>query len=474
MKTIRIFFLISLSVSLSALAVASDRISLRAVGMGRSAVALTRGTDAIGINPANIAIPDVGHFNLALAQSSFRVSTELFTYDIYQKYFTGKDSVGTDGKTTRVPYPLTAADKEDIKSQLTENPLTSFNFESMIVGASFQSPIVGGIGFALIAHSGVNLGFSRDYFDLLYLQGLPSDAKYSFDGTSFESWLYLEYNLSYSRKLQVKIPYVRDLYVGGGIKFIRGYGIFQTTQNNSSIENNVALLDTGKNSIIGNINYLARHAGIDAFNNDNSNSSPGGLPDPVGRGTGFDIGISSEFTNGIRLGISVVDIGSITWDKNVLLSSGGGIFTFSGYNAEIQDSVKNVFKGKNSPGESFTTSLPTTLRIGGSVQVEKIPFLKFLPGQMLIAAEYAQGLNTSLGNTTKPRMSLGLEYRIIPFLPLRSGFLFGGGDKLRWAFGFGLDFRYVSLDFATDNFGMIFSPKNFQVFSLSLGMKVRI
>jgi hypothetical protein len=474
MKTTRILFLFSLSVSLVAMAIAGDRISLRAVGMGRTAVSLTRGTDAIGINPANIAISDIGSFNLALAQSSFRVSTELFTYDIYQKYFTGKDSIGTDGKTTRVPYPLTAQDKDNIRSQLQESPMTSFNIESMIAGVSFESPIVGGIGFALIAHSGVNLGFSRDYFDLLYLQGLPSNAKYSFNGTSFESWLYLEYNLSYGRKLPVKIPFVKDLYVGGGIKFIRGYGIFQTTKNNSSIENNIALSDTGKNSIIANVDYLARRAGIDAFNNDNSNSSTGGLPDPVGKGTGFDIGVSAEFLNGIRLGISVVDIGSITWDKNVIQTKGGGIFTFSGYTSDIQDSTKNVFKGKNTPGESFSTSLPTTLRIGGSVQVEKIPFLKFLPGRMLLAAEYAQGLNESLGNTTKPRVSLGLEYRIIPFLPLRSGFVFGGGDKVRWAFGFGLDFRYVSLDFATDNFGMVFSPKNFQVFSLSLGMKVRI
>jgi hypothetical protein len=470
MKTIRIISILVLVIALVQEASADDRISLRALGMGRAAVASSRGTDAIGVNPANIAIPDIGHFNLSLINTNFRLSTELFTYDIYQKYFTGVDT----GGTKRAPYILTPQDKNDIRSQLPDNPATRITVESMIAGVSFQSATMGGIGFAAIAHAGVNMGFSRDYFDLLYLEGLPSNAKYTFDGTSFESWLYLEYNLSYSRKLPVIIPFLKDLYVGGGIKFLRGYGIFQTTKNSSSIENTNALSDTGKNSIIGKFDFLAQRAGIDAFNNDAPNHTLSGLPDPVGHGTGFDIGVSTEFLNGIRLGISVTDIGKITWDKNIMQTAGGGTITFSGYTSELQDSVKHVLKGKNSTGESFTTSLPTTFKIGGSVLAEKLPFMKFLPGHLLIAAEYAQGLNESLGNTTKPRMSLGLEYRIVPFLPLRSGFLFGGGDKLRWAFGLGFDFRFVSLDFATDNFGMAFSPKNFNVFSLSFGLKIRV
>ena len=112
--------------------------------------------------------------------------------------------------------------------------------------------------------------------------------------------------------------------------------------------------------------------------------------------------------------------------------------------------------------------------MGASAEAGKLPFLKFLPGHLLLAFEYAQGLNESLGNTTKPRLSIGSEYRIIPFLPLRTGFLIGGDDHLRWSFGFGLGSRNVSLDFATDNFGMFFTPKDFQVISLSMGFRVRI
>ena len=470
-KTIRILSIFALVVSLITTVSAGDRISLRAIGMGRAAVAATRGTDAIGINPANIAIPDIGHFNLSLVNSSFRISTELFTYDIYQKYFTGVDT----GGTKRAPKYLTQQDKDDIRSQLPDNPVTKIDVESMIAGVSFETAVLGGIGFAVIEHAGVNFAFSRDFFDMVYLQGLPSNAKYVFDGTSFNAWWYREYNVSYGRKLPVKISFLNDLYVGAAVKFIRGYGIFETSKNNSSIENKVALTDTGKNSVIGSFDFLARRAGVDFFNNDSSKKSFTPMPaDPVGHGTGFDLGFSAELINGTRVGVSITDIGKITWDKNVMQTSGGGVITFSGYATEVQDSVKNVLKGKNGPGESFSTSLPTVLRIGAAVQSEKFPFLKFLPGHLLLAAEYAQGLNESLGNTKKARISLGMEYRIIPLLPLRSGFLFGGGDKLRWAFGFGLDLRYFSLDFATDNFGMYFSPKSFNVFSLSLGMKIRV
>jgi hypothetical protein len=470
MKTIRIFSILLLVFSLVQAAYTSDRTSLRTLGMGRAAVAASRGTDALGVNPANIAIPGIGHFNLSLINSSFRISTELFTYDIYQKYFTGVDTGGTN----RAPYPLTRQDKDDMRSQLPENGMTRINIESMIAGVSLETAMLGGIGFAVIEHAGVNFAFSRDFFDMLYLQGLPSNAKYVFDGTSFEAWWYREYNISYGRKVPVKIPFLKNLYVGAAVKLIRGYGIFQTTKNNSSIENKIALSDTGKNSIVGNFDFLAQRAGVDFFNTDNSDNSFTPLPDPVGKGTGFDIGISAELFNGVLVGLSVTDIGKITWDKNVMQTSGGGLITFDGKINEIQDSVNHVIKGRNSTGESFVTNLPTVFRIGANAESNKVPFLKFLPGRLLLSVEYAQGLNESLGNTTKPRISLGAEYRIIPLLPLRTGLMLGGGDKLRWAFGFGLDFRFLTLDFASDNVGMFFSPKNFNVASFGMGLKIRV
>ncbi len=224
---------------------------------------------------------------------------------------------------------------------------------------------------------------------------------------------------------------------------------------------------------MGNIDFLAAHAGVDFFN-ENSDASFTPMPDPVGKGTGFDIGLSGEMINGLRVAVSVTDIGKITWDKNVIESFGGGTTNITGYYSDLEDTLKNLVKGKTRHITLFETDLPTAFRLGVVAEAYKVPFLKFLPGKLLLALDYLQGLNTSLGNTTKPRFSFGAEYRVFHVIPLRTGLAFGGGDKVRWAFGFGLDFRYVSLDFASDNFGMFFTPNSFQTVSVSVGLKVRV
>ena len=131
-------------------------------------------------------------------------------------------------------------------------------------------------------------------------------------------------------------------------------------------------------------------------------------------------------------------------------------------------------RGYNQTGEPFSSSLPTTLRIGATLQTDESQLFPFLPGKMLLAFDYTQGLNSSMGNITQPRFSLGLEYRVIPFLPLRTGISMGGGEGVHWAAGFGLDFHYVCLDVATENFGMLFSKKIPQNVSIAAGLRIII
>jgi hypothetical protein len=99
--------------------------------------------------------------------------------------------------------------------------------------------------------------------------------------------------------------------------------------------------------------------------------------------------------------------------------------------------------------------------------------LDFLPPKTLIAVQYRQGFNSSLGNTTSPCFSLGMEYPLHPVVPLRTGITVGGDDKIRWSMGLSIDYNDVDLDFATDNAGFLFLGNNFQMFSASFGMKMR-
>ena len=461
-----ILMILALVTLLSQTFLAQDMTDIRGVGMAHTTAATSRGTDAIGINPANVAIPEWNPVTLSLPNFGMKIKTELFNYDIYQNYFTGiPDSTGK-----RVSKLLTNADKNNILSQMPANPQTKFLSEVQWFGFSLQSPVLGGIGFAIRDHLGTTISMSKDYFRVAAF-GLDSlGSSFDFSGTGGQAWWYREYNISYGRKLPVTIPFLNDLYAGIGVKLVKGYGIFESIKNNTSFTN----------TLDPNDHY--HHAGIDMLTGDSSKMGPTFdkfkmFPDPIGTGTGFDIGITGTLLSEIQLALSITNIGKITWDKNIIESYGGDSinidnpFTqFAGQN----DTLLTAIKGKNRPGASFTTSLPTALRVGMMMEAKNIPGLKFLPGKLLLAFDYLQGFNESLGNTKKPRVSLGMEYRIIPLIPLRTGLSLGGGDIPRWAFGFGIDAYVFSFDLATDNFGFLFSGKNFQMFSISAGMKIRV
>ena len=61
-------------------ALAGDLSNIRGVGMGRTMNASSRGVDALGINPANIAIPDQGNFELNLGPTGVQREHGILNY----------------------------------------------------------------------------------------------------------------------------------------------------------------------------------------------------------------------------------------------------------------------------------------------------------------------------------------------------------------------------------------------------------
>jgi hypothetical protein len=447
---------------------AGDQTSMRGLGMGRAAVASTRGTDAIGVNPANLALTDVGNVQVSLAPTSFYVSTELFNYNIYKQYFTGVDT----GSGTYTSKLLNEEDKQIIRDQMSSLPATRLQLESMIAGISFRIPMVGGIGIAIIEHAGATMILARDYFDLLYLEGLQENKQYAFDGTSFEAWWYREYNVSYGRRIPIKASFLQDVEAGVSVKVLQGFGIFQTTQSNGSLRNQTAVTDSTLNTLTTDIHFTTRHAGVNFFDG-NSTDSFTPFPTPVGSGMGFDFGFSARLKNGMRVAASVTDLGSIQWKSNIVESYSDRSYSYTGYDNTVKDSITNLFNGTNREGTSFTTALPTVLHVGCMAESKTIPLLRYLPGNMLLSFEYAQGFNNSFGNTEQARFSLGMEYRLIPLLVFRSGAITGGGQPFNWTFGAGLDLRYLAIDVATNSGGLLFSHQQSFALSAGVGLKLR-
>ncbi len=458
---------ILLSVLLIGSAASQDRNNPRGVGMARTTSATAIGIEGLGINPAQLGRTENRLMDIGIAPLGFQVRTELFSYDIYKKYFTGVE--GPTGE--RVSKYLTDQDKDELLSLIPEEAGTWTTFDITTLAIAIHNDVIGGLGFGITEHIGLETFLARDFFKM-GLVGLDSaGTQYNFGGTKMTAWWWREYNFTYAREIPVKIPFLTKLYAGFSYKMVRGYGVFETVRYNTTFGN---VLVGNQFELAGNADFLVRRAGIEMFQ-DGADEDFTPFPEPAGKGNAFDIGLSADIGTGIHVSASIVNMGSITWDQNVVETDGEGSISITNpFTVEGTDSLEESLQGKNRPGESFSTSLPTQLRLGVAMRSDQVAFLKWLPGRMLLAADYTQGFNESLGNSTTPRLSLGMEYRLIPLLPLRTGIAVGGGDSFRWAAGFGLDFHVLQLDLATENFGMLFSPSNFQMAQFSFGLRLKI
>lgn len=420
------------------------------------------GIDAIGVNPANLALKDHTKFSMKtlipLPPLALSVTTPL-SIEKYNYFFGGvKDATG---KT--VGRYLTQADKDELNQLLGES---DFDFHLNMNYLSFafnMSDKAGAIGFAFADRFGTSFRLSKVFTDLIF-SGLYPAKLYSLSDVDIKLSYTREISFSYGRKiLDFENKFIKDLYGGVAIKFISGYYYLGTAKNNSYFR----LEDD--NIIRGKWDYEIYHAISPSFAKNYGKDSIVGVkdfsfsfsPEPAGAGTGFDIGLNALLSNQIRVAFAIVNIGSITWDKNQAIIKGNGSFEYEGYSSEEQlDSLVDKFKNVESDlKSSFATSLPTTLRLGLSYQLDQAPFITKFPGKMLVSFDYNQGFNNEIGNSTKPRFSLGIDWKPGNWIPnVRTGFSVGGKLGFRWGFGLGVNAGPLEFNIATSNFESIISP----------------
>ncbi len=207
---------------------------------------------------------------------------------------------------------------------------------------------------------------------------------------------------------------------------------------------------------------------------------------PQGTGLGIDIGVTAKVMEFIKVGISFTDIGSISWSKDVINTTGADTsFSYGGFSPaqtglpgsksnldSLNDAFKDYFKNKDSVGSSFSTSLPTKMNIGAAVQLDEL-FPK-IPGQLLVAIDYHQGFNNQFDNSTIPEFIVGVEWRPVYELPLRTGLGFGGVYGFRWSAGFGFNFSPWEFDLGIGTFNAIVAPSAAKDISISFSfLKLR-
>jgi hypothetical protein len=446
----------------SVLLTAGERTDIQGMGMARTFTASTHGLDAAGINPANLLGGRDCWFSLSLTGLGVHVGSDFLTYDLYNKYFTG---VNTD--SGRVARYLDNADKQDILSAFPGGMgKVSADFEVRPVGLLINFAF-GSVAFTMTEHVATSMVLPHEYAEFLLYGNTPGSV-YDFSQTHVTGSWTRDYGVSFATHLP-DIALVKDVTAGVGVKLVHGYAYGELDRFNTS------LITSTTGVLTGRLGLHVRTARIDALT-DSYTGSFDPFPAPAGSGVGFDLGMAGSLTEYLRVGISVTDIGSMTWNRNTEeISSDSTLVVSDPLDEDNNKNIENAVHGESHPGPGFTTSLPTMLRVGVAVQLTQIRFFKSLIlGDLMVAADYNQGLADAVGSMRDPRLSLGMEWKPFGFLPLRTGVSFGGTDHYNWALGFGLHFGVFDLDLASENVAWLFSTGGTSYGSAAVGMRFNI
>ncbi|MEX1140209.1 MAG: DUF5723 family protein [Bacteroidota bacterium] len=457
-----------LTLGIAGNAFGGDRSGVRGIGMARTVNAPVRGLAALGINPANLALGGEGMVSMSLMPFGFRVSSELISMESYRDYFTGVPGPGGQ----REPRYLSDADKVKIIDAFSDNTATSrFDLEIMSVGVAVFHPSFGGIGAAMTEHIGAKLVVPKDLMQVM-LYGLDSaGSRHQMDGTDVSAWWWREFNLSYGTKIPVKLEKRGEVYAGIGLKYVAGFGILETTRYRMLIANERDSNNQYRTEFLAD--YLIRRSGSEMMD-PGSGGGPFTLsPHPAGTGFGLDLGVA-VLIDGVRIHWSVTDLGSVSWRRNLVETYGDyNVVLTDPFLGAIEDSIQNAIRGQNRSGTAFRTSLPATMRFGIAIGGDTTRVFDWLPRGLYVALDLTQGLNESMGNSQNVRASLGIEYTGVPWLPIRTGWSLGDDSKIRWAVGIALESRSFSWDIATENIGLLFSTRDFNMYSFATGFRLR-
>jgi hypothetical protein len=304
-----------------------------------------------------------------------------------------------------------------------------FNIDMLVFGLSYQSKRFG--GFALTVRERANATFRlnegasqiifqgrrAEYFDSSYtnwrgdtigVSRSPKPFSQLFEGTRLSlSWM-REWGLSYG--VPVWIDGTSRINLGVTGKFLQPYAYLDANA-------------TGTDFIAHSA--LSPWFGINYGNARTPSQIEGNAFVPIGNGYAGDIGVSYQSPT-LSVGISVIDIGSVTYNGNVYsaadtIVNGLGTTGFGSYNL-FEEAPKITGEGNYFVwnGLMTTTSrLPTRLRVGSNY--------RFM-NRFEIGVDFTLPIADVGTNTQNVIATAGLNFRPFPWLTLATGI--GSGDGM--------------------------------------------
>lgn len=432
----------------------------RAMGLAGTYTAMARGVESLYWNPANLALRDSPKVSIPLGLGASYIlennSWSVSTYNDFNGDFI-EESMKDD--------MLSDLDKEGLKFN-TDLGL----FVPLVGGAAFPLPWGLSSAMAFNFRLGIEGKVPRDMIEFM-LRGnqfeseriaAGRDPNYDIAEWDGEAWALGVFSWGFAKPwIPAPLePYVSQFAVGTTLK-VMGGAMAEVTDSQGGFVTRISGTEL-------NASGVARSGG--------------------GIGFGLDLGTVGVTKDGrTTVGLSLVNLLDVmNWsietrqDSVFVTAEGVSVTSFTGadgideifdnprevrladgridtvleneVDAAIWENGDPVFHTKRDIG-SFSRSLPAMLRLG----VEHKPFPR-----LTVAANYDQAFSSGFGIDSTPRVSLGAEYRLVDWFPLRFGLSAGGRGGRSSAFGFALGpvtikrFQMVFFEFSLSNRGGFF------------------
>ena len=443
----------------------------RSVAMGSQFAVTSLGVYSSNSNPANLTYTK-NNIEIAtiLPIPSFSGSTgsDFMSVSDFNYYFGGiRDENGL-----LVGRFLNAEGKNNFLSQFDSgNEIRTSGIVNLFSISVIPDQNIGAFGFSINDIFGQKAGIPKDIVELT-LFGNEIGREYNLDGFLFSSSYLREYDLSYARDFSNILEKVFTNFTAGvTLKFIQGYAY-------SEIERAETRIVTNEDYSIHVVNDMKVNFAVSPdlgvnwdFDDSKRKSNIGAFPSPVGNGWGVSLGIAAQLEDTWTFGLSITDIGAVNWNhETVSYTANGDVLITDITDSELLDSLTSAMEPTGAYSNGFTSNLPTVLRMGATLQLDKFLRGNF-PGEMILAFGYNQGFNNGVNNTTFPLLSIGFEWKPIEVIPIRSGIAIGGIDGIAWSFGFGIDARIVEFNLATSNMTTVFNGNNSKIVHVVFGSK---
>lgn len=345
-----------------------------------------------------------------------------------------------------------------------------FNLRNEFIGITITTKKT---TFNFTVNSVVNTGFSypKDLLRLaFYGNGSPEflGKRAALDNLGADAQAYLETGIGFNRK------FGDNLVIGGKLKYLIGIGNLETEYMRAGIttDENTYAIEIDGAARVNTSNISALNDIINNFNN--PFVALKNIAGSKNNGFGFDLGATYKLGKKIRLSLSVIDLGAITWRDSVTnyqidefkfnyegidlvkyLSDTNAVFD------AILDSLEGLTNVKTTNNE-YSTSLYSKVYLGGNFNVTDFFNVGLVWFNSFNPRRYITGLNVSANVRIKHWLGATANYSIYNYRDSNVGL--------------GVNVRSGPIQFylMSDNVYAVIKPESAKNLHFSFGMSFQI